>query len=309
MGPHNSQNIEKRFIISIALTGLIFLAELIGGFWTGSLSLLSDSAHVFMDVFALALSFLALRLSARPADDRHSFGWHRLEVFAALINGASLFIIAASIWVETVKRFQQPQEIKGFEMLLIAAIGLVVNLVVAFVLNTNSHQHADGSSHKDINVQSAFLHVIGDAISSVGVIVAAVVIQLTGAVWVDPLVSALIGGIIFFGAFRVLRGSLHILVEGVPEGLSIQKIGSQMQQVDGVEQVHDLHVWNICSGNIALSAHVVLQETNDRDVHIVMQELKNILEKDFGIEHTTIQFEAVACGQSEDPCGGMAKAG
>ncbi|NTU76038.1 MAG: cation transporter, partial [Anaerolineaceae bacterium] len=287
MGPHNSQNIEKRFIISIALTGLIFLAELIGGFWTGSLSLLSDSAHVFMDVFALALSFLALRLSARPADDRHSFGWHRLEVFAALINGASLFIIAAGIWVETVRRFQQPQEIKGFEMLLIAAIGLIVNLVVAFVLNTHSHQHADGSSHKDLNVQSAFLHVIGDAISSVGVIVAAVIIQLTGAVWVDPLVSALIGGIIFFGAFRVLRSSLHILVEGVPEGLSIQKIGSQMKQVDGVEQVHDLHVWNICSGNIALSAHVVLQETSDRDHHIVMQEMKSILETGFGIEHTT----------------------
>ena len=197
MKPHLDHGIEKRFLVSIVLTALILVAEVIGGLWTGSLALLSDAAHVFMDIFALGLSFLALRLSALPADDRHTYGYHRLEVLAALANGLTLGVIAIGIFSEAIQRWQNPEPIKSAEMLVIAVIGLVVNLVVAFVLGGHDHDR-DEAAHgrEDVNVKSAFLHVVGDAVSSVGVIVAAVLIGLTGAPWIDPLMSILIGVII-----------------------------------------------------------------------------------------------------------------
>lgn len=298
MKAHPNNGVEKRFLISITLTALILVAEIIGGLWTGSLALLSDAAHVFMDIFALGLSFLALRLSALPADDRHTYGYHRLEVLAALANGLTLGVIAIGIFGEAIQRWQNPEPIKSGEMLIIAVIGLVVNLIVAFVLGGHDHDH-DEAAHgrEDVNVKSAFLHVVGDAVSSVGVIAAAVLIGLTGALWIDPLMSMLIGAIILFSSGRVLKSSLHILVEGVPEGLSVTKLGQAMAGVLGVTEVHDLHVWSLCSGHVALSAHVVVSDQLLRDTNPVMSELKQRLQSDFGIEHTTIQFECAACGQ------------
>ncbi len=197
MKPHQNPGVEKRFILSLLFTGLIFFAELIGGFWTGSLSLLSDAAHVFMDVFALGLSFGALKLSSLPPDDRHTYGFHRFEVLAALANGATLAVISIGIFIEAWKRWQSPEPIKSMEMLVIAFIGLVINLIVAFVLGGHDHEHGHDHNHadqhphvaheehsalmrEDVNLKSAFYHVIGDAISSVGVIVAAVLIWRTG---------------------------------------------------------------------------------------------------------------------------------
>jgi cobalt-zinc-cadmium efflux system protein len=306
MYPHTNTGVERRFIISLSLTIFIFFVEVIGGLWTGSLALLSDSAHVFMDVFALGLSFLALRLSALPADDRHTYGYHRLEVLAALLNGVTLAVIAVGIWWEAVQRWQQPQQIRSTEMLVIAVIGLVVNVIVAFVLGGHSHEQEGENQYarQDLNLHSAFLHVVGDAVSSVGVIVAAVIIALTGKEWVDPLMSVLIGALILFSGYRVLRSSLHILVEGVPEGLSIQQVADLMGQVAGVNSVHDLHVWSICSGHIALSAHIVL-ETNSAPVAPlpVMTQLQQQLLDKFGIEHTTIQIDSADCLQANGSCG------
>ena len=300
MNPHPNKAIENRFILSMLLTAAILIAEVIGGYWTGSLALLSDAAHVFMDVFALALSYLALRISARPADDRHTYGFHRLEVVAALINGVTLGVIAIEIFTESWHRWFNPQPIKSMEMLIIAAIGLVVNLVVAFVLGGHAHEHEEGEEEheeaEDLNIRSAYLHVLGDAISSVGVILAAGVIWWTGWRWVDPLMSMFIGVLILVSSWRVLKGSLHILVEGVPEHLSVEKIGQSMADVSGVLDVHDLHVWSICSGHIALSAHVVTADQKLTDGDGIMAEVKSRLAK-FGIEHTTIQFECAACGQ------------
>ena len=278
MKPHPNNGVEKRFLISIVLTALILVAEIIGGLWTGSLALLSDAAHVFMDIFALGLSFLALRLSALPADDRHTYGYHRLEVLAALANGLTLGVIAIGIFSEAIQRWQNPEPIKSTEMLVIAVIGLVVNLVVAFVLGGHDHDH-DEAAHgrEDVNVKSAFLHVVGDAVSSVGVIVAAVLIGLTGAPWIDPLMSVLIGVIILLSSGRVLKSSLHILVEGVPEGLSVTQVSQAMADVMGVAEVHDLHVWSLCSGHVALSAHVVVSDQLLRDTGPVMNELKAAL--------------------------------
>ncbi len=299
MNPHPDKAIENRFIISMILTAAILVAEIIGGFWTGSLALLSDAAHVFMDVFALGSSFLALRLSALPADDRHTYGYHRLEVLAALINGISLGAIAIEIFTESWHRWQNPQPVKSAQMLVIAVIGLVVNLVVAFVLGEHHHdqeEHEGGSTREDLNIRSAFLHVVGDAVSSVGVIVAAGIIWYTSWQWMDPLMSVVIGVLILFSSWRVLKNSVHILVEGVPEGLSLEKIGEAMQRAARVQEVHDLHIWSLCSGHIALSAHVTVNEQSLAASEGVMNQLKDRL-RGFGIEHTTIQFECGNCGQ------------
>lgn len=302
MNKITQNSVEKRFIFSLALTLIIFFGELIGGVVTGSLALLSDAAHVFMDVFALALSFFALRFSARPADDRHTYGWHRLEVLAALANGLTLLVISIGIGWEAYQRFLEPAPVRGPLMLAIAVIGLVVNLVVALVLG--GHRHGEKAHiHKDLNLQSAFLHVVGDAVSSVGVIAAAIIISLTGIQWVDPLASALIAVLILVSSYRVLKGSLHILVEGTPEGLSLSEVEREMQQSPEVASVHDLHVWNLCSQQVALSAHVVLKDPGAQQQPPIMADLRQRLQKKFEISHTTIQFEETACIE-ENGCNG-----
>jgi len=304
---HETKGVQRRFILSMVFTALILVAEVIGGLISGSLALLSDAAHVFMDLFALGLSLLALRLSALPPDDQHSFGYHRLEVFAALINGIALVAIAIGIWVEAVQRWNHPVAIHSTEMLVIAVIGLVVNLVVAFTLGNHTHGGKEAKDNakparKDLNLNSAFLHVLGDAISSVGVILAALLIRFTGLLWVDPLISVLIGIIILVSSYRVLRGALHILVEGVPEGLSIHQIHDSLAHIPTVTEIHDLHVWSICSGTVALSAHIVLDETTEGQQSRAMQNIKEVLSDKYQIEHTTIQFENCPCLNSQGAC-------
>jgi len=305
----DTRNTQKRFIFSIALTSLILVAEIIGGIWSGSLALLSDAAHVFSDIFALGLSFFALRLAARPPDDRHSYGWHRAEVIAALINGASLLVIAVGIWIEAVNRWRSPVEIKSTEMMIIAVIGLVVNIVVALILGGHDHDHEHTHAHTDqkkgernLNVHSAYLHVLGDLISSVGVIVAALLIRLTGARWIDPFISILIGGIILVSAYRVLRRSLHILNEGVPDGLSMREIHQSITSLPEIEAVHDLHVWNLGAEQVALSAHIILQPGGLSQQALVMESVKTMLAMQFGIGHTTLQFEETHCGEGHGGC-------
>lgn len=318
MQPHQNQGVEKRFILSIAITVIILIAEVVGGLWTHSLALLSDSAHVFMDIFALGLSYLALRLSALPPDERHTYGYHRLEVLSALANGLTLGVIAIGIFIEAYRRFLSPEPIKSTEMMIIAVIGLVANLAVAFVLGGHDHPHEDDQPcekdqpepvkpGRDLNVESAFLHVLGDAISSVGVILAALIIWRTGWQVVDPIMSAVIGVIIMVSSVRVLKSSLHILVEGTPDGLSVRKISDAIQAIPGVIGIHDLHVWNICSGHVALSAHVVLTEAASHASESTMTALKTCISSHFGIDHTTIQFECVACGDDRAICQAVCK--
>jgi len=307
MNQHENSGVGRRFVISISLTLGILIFEILGGLWTGSLALLSDAAHVFMDIFALALSYAALRFSALPADDEHTYGYHRLEVLAALVNGVTLIIIAVGIWHEAYERWLVPQQVRSMEMLGIAVIGLLINIVVALVLGGHAHKHdhthehgpnhdhVDDTVKKDLNLRSAYLHVIGDAISSVGVIAAAVVIRATGLVWFDPLASILIGVIIMISAYRVTRDALHILVEGTPRGISRQKVSAVLMEVPDVKNVHDLHIWSICSGNIALSAHIVLKQAGLQQPDTVMAVLKERLDHGFGIQHTTIQFEENEC--------------
>ncbi len=303
MPTHSSLNIEKRFILSFIVTALILAGEIAGGIFSNSLALLSDAAHVLMDILALVLSYVAIRLASLPADDRHTFGFHRLEVLAALINGISLGGIAVGIFIEAYRRWQIPTSVKSTEMLIIAAIGLVLNLAVVFILKSGMHAHGDQhEAHEpdDLNIRSAFLHVLGDAVASVGVILAAIIIMKTGWQWVDPVTSVLIGLLILVSAYRVLRSSVHILVEGVPEGIELSRVIHTMENTPGVADIHDLHVWNICSLHVALAAHVVLDRGRSASREGVMNELKSRLVK-LGIEHTTIQFETQRCDQPE--CG------
>jgi cobalt-zinc-cadmium efflux system protein len=284
---HANQTLQRRFALSLGISALIFVVEFAGGFWTGSLALLSDSAHVFLDFFALALSYIALRVSTLPADDRHTYGWHRLEVFAGLANGITLFAVTIAIFYEAWQRIKSPIAVHSTEMLVIAVIGLIANLITARLLKEHHQQ--------DLNVHSAFLHVVGDALSSVGVIIGGMIMLFTGWVIIDPIISVLICIFLFVGSWRVLRSSIHILFEGTPEGISLSEVVHAIAEVDGVRNVHDLHIWSICSGYPALSVHICVDFDGTTDKR--MSAIKNILQERFGIEHTTIQVESVNCGQ------------
>ena len=291
---HASDGIESRFLLSLGLTGLIFFAELVGGVLTGSLALLSDAAHVFFDAFALALSYVAIRLATLPPNERHTYGYHRLRVLAALANGALLLVAAVEIFREAIGRFSNPEPVLAGPMLVVAVIGLAVNLLVAFVLR--------GHDHQDLNVRSAFFHVLGDALASVGVIVAGVIILLTGWTVIDPLISMLIGVIILIGSGNVLRRSLHILVEGVPRGMTASEVAEVMNGVEGVTEVHDLHVWTVSPGYISLSSHVVIDDQSLSQAQGILEELRETLSEEFGIEHTTIQVECQSCAEGTLIC-------
>jgi len=286
--------IERRFLLSLGLTGLIFFAELVGGLLTSSLALLSDAAHVFMDAFALGLSYVAIRLTSLPPDDRHTYGYHRLRVLAALINGALLLLVAFEIFQEAIQRFSEPEPVLAGPMLVVAVMGLVINLIVALLLR--------GHDHDDLNVRSAFLHVLGDALASIGVIVAGVVIVLTGWTVIDPLISMLIGVIILVGSGNILRRALHILVEGVPQGLTATEVAEAMNAIPGVSKVHDLHVWTVSPGYVALSSHVVLSDQSLSDAQSILEDLEAMLSDQFGIDHTTIQVECQSCAEGTIVC-------
>lgn len=289
MHQHKIEKNSKRLFISIALTGLVFVAEFSGGLWTGSLALLSDSAHVFMDVFALVLSYLAIRAATLPANDRHTYGYHRMQVLAALANGATLLFISFEILKEAIHRFQNPEPVLAGPMLVIALIGLVVNIVVALVLREHDHE--------DLNTRSAYLHVLGDAVASVGVIGAGVAIYFTGLLWIDPLVSVFISLLILFSSGRLLKETIHILAEGIPDGMTASEVAGTMKSVTGVAEVHDLHIWTVSPGYVALSAHVILQDQTLSQSERIMAELKQLLDQKYEIDHTTIQFECANCGQ------------
>lgn len=291
---HTNEIKENRFVLALALTGLIFLAEFVGGFWTHSLALLSDSAHVFMDAFALGLSYLAIRAAKLPADDNHTYGFHRMQVLAAFINGATLFLIAFEILREAWGRFQNPEAVSAGPMLVIAVIGLIVNLIVAFTLSKHDHD--------DLNTRAAFLHVLGDALASVGVIAVGVILLFVNWTWLDPLVSVMIGILILFSSGRVLKESGHILAEGMPEDMTATSIAESMRKVSGVSQVHDLHVWTVAPGYIALSAHVTVDDQSISQTAEMMIALKETLHEGYEIQHTTIQLECKNCGQGAVLC-------
>lgn len=279
--------ISRRLTTAILLTSVTLVAEIIGGIWSNSLALLSDAGHVFLDLFALLLSLAAIKLAAQPHGDQHSYGWHRAEVLASLINGMTVFLMAIGILYEGVKRLVTPETVLTTPMLVIAVLGLTANLLAARGL----HGHA----HDDLNVRSAFLHVLGDAAASVGVIAGALLIRYTGWYQADPLISIAIGILILGGAGRLLREAVHILMEGVPRGLSVEQVAAKIRETDGVRDVHHLNIWSVCSHIIALSAHVEINPEYDGQRGQLLSAIEHDLRHHFHITHTTLQLDCSTC--------------
>lgn len=280
-------HISGKLKIAIALTAVTLLAEVAGGLWTNSLALLSDAAHVFLDLLALVLSLAAIKLATLPTSERHTFGYHRSEVFASFINGLTVFLMAIGIMYEAWIRFNAPQTVHSLPMLIIAAIGLVMNLLAAKALH--------GHTHDDLNVKSAFLHVIGDAAASVGVIAGGIIMYNTGWYVVDSLISAAIGLLILAGAGRVLRDSVHILMEGTPRGLEVTDVAAAIRAVEGVQDVHHLNIWTVCSHILSLSVHVDIDDGGEDRRGTILHEIEHLLAVRFQITHTTIQMECATC--------------
>jgi len=258
------------------------VVEAVGGYLFNSLALLADSGHMLSDVMALGLSWLALEIGQRSPTDKHTFGFKRTEILAALMNGVALWVIVGLLFYEAVRRFFQPSPVEGTGMLIVASVGLAVNFLIAALLFR--------ARSENLNIRSAFIHVIADALGSAGAILAALVILTTGLNWVDPLVSVLIGFLILFSSWELLKESVHILMEGVPAGMQIRDIEQTLLEQDGVCCVYDLHVWSITSNRHALSAHVVLSDLTE-DRHQVLKRLNAVLVDKFHIDHTTIQIE------------------
>lgn len=284
-GPGAWRETDRRaLLIAAGLTASFMVAEVAGGLLTGSLALLADAAHMLSDSFSLFLALGAVALASRPATAKRTYGYKRAEILAALINGVLLVVVSIWIVIEAIGRIGDPPEILGGWMLVVAVAGLIVNLIAARVLY--------GSAGDSLNVKAALRHVLADVAGSVGVILAALIILLTGWELADPIVSIVISVLIAASAWSVLRDSVDVLLEAAPRGMDTEKIGYSMAGLSGVEQVHDLHVWQITSGMPMLSAHVLVG--SDSDCHAIRADLEHLLKADFEIDHTTLQVEHVS---------------
>ena len=277
---------EKPLWIALALTSLFLTAELVGGILTNSLALISDAAHMFTDAAALAISLVAIRIGRRPADSQRTFGYYRFEILAAALNAILLFLVALYIVYEAYQRLQSPAEIESGTMLIIAAVGLMVNLISMRLL----------SAGKDtsLNMKGAYLEVWSDMLGSIGVIIGAIVIRYTGWGWVDSAIAVGIGLWVLPRTWVLLRESMNVLLEGVPEGIGVDEISTAICARAGIASIHDLHVWSISSGKTSLSVHVVCMDTPSTWPALVVS-VRDMLASDFDIHHTTVQVESFPC--------------
>lgn len=286
--------VSRRLGWVLAITATFMVVEVIGGVLSSSLALLADAGHMFTDVAALGLSLFAIRLARRPATSKRTYGYARLEILAALVNGATLLVIAGLILVEAWERLRQPTAIGGGVMLSVATLGLGVNAVGAFLL----HAHA----HDNLNVRGAYLHVLGDLLGSVGAIVAAVIVLTTGWTAADPIVSALIAVLILYSAWNLVREATNVLLESVPPHIDMDAVLDELWEVDGLDDVHDVHVWTLTSGFVALSAHGVIDDPTEHTR--ILQDIRDKMGA-HGIKHVTFQIELRTLYQL--PVGGRAE--
>lgn len=272
---------KRRLAIAVALAAGYMLAEVAGGLLTNSLALLADAGHMLSDVAALCLSLFALWMAERPPTARRTYGYYRMEILAALVNGAALVAVAIFVFVEACQRLFHPPEVQGLAMTAIAVGGLGVNLLSLAVLS--------GVRDASLNLRGAWLHVLGDSLGSVGAITAGMLIWGFGWRWADPAVSAAIGALIVYSSGRLLSESVAVLMESAPRGIDVDAIQDAVRGVPGVASVHDLHVWTITSGMDSLSAHVVA--VDDGPAAPLLGEIRSLLAAQFGIHHVTIQIE------------------
>jgi cobalt-zinc-cadmium efflux system protein len=278
-----------RLKLALAISCIYFFAELIGGFLTNSLALLSDAGHMLSDIAALALSLFAFRIAKRPATVSSTYGYHRAEILAALFNGLMLWLIVGVIFAAAYNRFLDPPAVESYGMMIVASLGLLVNVVAGAILY--------GSHHHNLNLRGAFLHVVSDALGSVGAIAAGLIMLLTGWYVADPVISILIGLLILHSSWNLIKESFSVLMQAVPKGIRLEDVQQALEGVEGVSKVHDLHVWAVTSDIFTLSAHAVVE--NGGDFHQVLNGIEETLKERFNIEHTTIQLETESREEKE----------
>ncbi len=279
------EDVHKNLRTAAFITAIIFLLEFWGGIISNSLALLSDSAHVLMDVVALALAYGAIRISARPSTRNVTFGYHRFEIFAAMVNGLTIIGISVFIFYEAYGRISNPPQVEGVWVLVIATVGLAANTWAALKLH----------GYHELNIKGAYLHVIGDALASIAVIAGAVVITLTGETIVDPVLSILIGIMLLYGAGKLVLGSTRILLEFAPKHADADTVAKAMMEIEGIKGAHDIHIWSICSNIHAMSAHLLVDRIHVQQTDILIREINKVLRERFRILHTTLQFECAEC--------------
>lgn len=284
---HLSAKGSQRLKVALVIVLVVMVAEVVGGILSNSLALLGDAGHMLVDALALGMALFAIKVARRPATPTRTYGYHRVEIMAALANGVTLVLVAAYIFYEAYQRFLNPPVVQTPLMLVVATIGLIANLIGIRLLR--------GVSRGSLNIKAAFWHIVGDTISSVGVIIAGVIISVAGWYVVDPIIAVFIGGIILWGAVRLVRESADILLEAVPKHIQMDKVVETIKNVPGVEDVHDIHIWTITSGIHALSVHLLIEDqTVSRSAEIVETVNQN-LARYFNITHTTLQLECESC--------------
>jgi len=289
---HADRKEPRRVALALGLAAVYMVAEALGGWWTGSLALLADAGHMVSDVFALSLTLVAFRLARRPATPQQTFGHHRTEILAALAHGLLLVAVALFVLSEAVERLGNPRDILGGPMLAIASGGLLVNLIALGVLG--------GGRHDNLNVRGAWLHVLSDAVGSVGAITAALLVWIFDWAWADAVASIGIGVLVIYSAWSLLREAVAVLMEWAPTHVDVQAVERAIASLSGVAAVHDLHVWTISSGRVALSGHVVCLDGDDQAK--LLQEVTDLLNERFGVGHSTIQIETEAFDEPGGVC-------
>lgn len=282
---------KKRLVVVFGLTATYMIAEAVAGWLTGSLALLADAGHMLTDTGALGLSLFAIWFASRPASSEKTYGYYRAEILAALANATILLILSIFILYEAWRRFRAPPEVSSLSMLIVASVGTVVNLVGMKLLHSGASE--------SLNIKGAYLEVLSDLLSSLGVVGAGVVMLATGWYRADPIVSAGIGLFIVPRTWALLKQAVHVLMEGAPAHVNLTSVEESMKALSGVIAVHDLHVWTITSGVEALSAHVTVEGCTPSDK--LLAQLQKVLKEQFGIDHTTIQLEGERCERKEVP--------
>jgi cobalt-zinc-cadmium efflux system protein len=278
---------QRDLLIALSITILMMIVEVVGGLLSNSLALLSDAGHMFTDNLALLLSFFAMKFATRPATEKKTFGFYRLEILAALLNGIVLVLISIYIMYQAYLRMIHPQPVQGQLMLIVAMIGLVANVAGAFILFKHSHA--------SLNIRGAYLHIVGDALSSIGVVIGGIIIIYAGWYLIDPILSIVISMIIIYGSWSLVTESVNILLESVPSHIDIDTVTAELAQVKGVREAYHIHIWAITSGVYSMSAHVLIDDQLISGCRNIIDEIRELLSQKFNILHSTIQIECDRC--------------
>ena len=291
---HDHEQLSRKLLIATAATALFVVAQLVVGYASNSLALIGDAIHNVTDTFALLIAFAAVRLQRKPATHAKSYGYHRAGILAAFINAATLAALTVFLFIEAFRRFREPAAVNEFAMLVTACAGIVLNLAITFSLRREGRD--------DVNIRSAVVHMLGDAISSVGIVIAAILIRTTGVQQWDPAVSVLIGILILWSSWGILKESVNLLLEGTPSGIDPMTVTRSIGTIKGILGIHHLHIWALGPSRPALSAHLMVGDVPVKTTGSLLDEVNALLLRDYGISHTTIQFEFANCAADDPRC-------